>query len=145
MSAAQTQLLNGIDAVAVNGLIEDVARDPRNGKTSFAVRTRWAGGTRSETTVDGYRFAGRWVDRPFTVATDATTRSMSDTRVTSPGTARTRSSSPRLSTAGTKSGPSSPMTVTSAPSARKVRAAAMPIPLVPPVTRTTLPPKRGGR
>jgi uncharacterized OsmC-like protein len=70
MSATQTQILNGIDSVAVKSLIQDVARDPRNGTAAFAVRTRWAGGTRSETTVDGYRFAGRWVDRPFTVATD---------------------------------------------------------------------------
>jgi uncharacterized OsmC-like protein len=64
------ELVNGIDLPALRGVMDEIRRDPSKGKVEFRVRSRWAGQTRSETIVEGYRIGGREVARRFAVTVD---------------------------------------------------------------------------
>lgn len=70
MQTAKTQMVNGIDTEALRGAIADIAADPAKGAVEFRVRTDWKGGSRSETTVDGYALGGARIARSFRFASD---------------------------------------------------------------------------
>jgi uncharacterized OsmC-like protein len=62
--------VNGIDLQALEEVVEAIGQDPTQGVVGFRVKTRWAGQTRSESTVEGYDIASKHVDRRFTIAAD---------------------------------------------------------------------------
>ena len=64
------RIVNGVDTVALRQLISDVDSNPRNGKVKFGVATHWRGGALSETRVDGYEFAGRTIEKDFSILID---------------------------------------------------------------------------
>jgi uncharacterized OsmC-like protein len=66
----KTKALNGIDVAGIGRLVRDIAEDPARAIVGFRVASRWAGGTRSESTVEAYRLAGEEVPRRFVIAAD---------------------------------------------------------------------------
>lgn len=67
---APSEMLNGVDPLAIGELIATVADDPTQGMTSWHVRTSWEGGNRTTTRVDHYRIGGRTVSKDWTIRTD---------------------------------------------------------------------------
>ena len=71
MSMTMTKTVrNGIDLTALQAAIENVRANPAAGKTEWEVSSRWAGGTRSDHTVDGCRIGGQNIHRQFTLHVD---------------------------------------------------------------------------
>jgi uncharacterized OsmC-like protein len=66
----ESKIVNGIDTETVSQAIQDVAKDPSRGLTRWSVVTRWEGGARTLTQVDGYEIGGQYVKRSFQVQTD---------------------------------------------------------------------------
>src|SRR6478672_12096892 len=64
---------NGIDVAALSNVVEAVERDPGKAKVGFDVTTRWAGQTRSETTVQGVTVGGQHVARSHLIVADEPT------------------------------------------------------------------------
>ena len=64
-------MINGIDLDGLRELIDACTIDPANAQTNWRVTTRWMGGTVTETHVSDYDFAGRTVEKDFTIRTDA--------------------------------------------------------------------------
>jgi uncharacterized OsmC-like protein len=62
--------VNGIDLQALEEVVEAIGQDPKHGVVGFRVKTRWAGQTRSESTVEGYEIGGKHVARRFTITAD---------------------------------------------------------------------------
>jgi uncharacterized OsmC-like protein len=62
--------VNGIDIDGLLSLIEGVARDPANGKTSWRVTTAWQGQTRSRSQVEAFALGGESVPRRFSIDID---------------------------------------------------------------------------
>lgn len=62
--------INGIDVAALRGSIAAITQDPQKGRTTWRIRSRWAGGTRSDHLVDGYTIGGTPVERPFVIRAD---------------------------------------------------------------------------
>jgi uncharacterized OsmC-like protein len=67
---AKNDRINGVNVPVLRKLLDDVKHDRANGMTKWAVTTRWIEGGVSETEVDGYHFAGRYVKRHFTFRHD---------------------------------------------------------------------------
>lgn len=67
---AKKNFLNGIDVDFVRTNVEAIAKNPAAGQTRWSVTTRWAGGTRSDTSVQSYRIGGQDVARDFTIRAD---------------------------------------------------------------------------
>jgi uncharacterized OsmC-like protein len=63
-------LVNGLNLDALAAVAGEVQRDPSEGLVRFAVRTEWAGQTRSRSTVSGYELAGERIPRNFTIEAD---------------------------------------------------------------------------
>lgn len=66
----QGNIVNGIDVDAVNQAIQGVSQDAAKGMTRWQVTTSWRGGTRTETQVDSYSFAGQTIRKNFQIHTD---------------------------------------------------------------------------
>ena len=66
----QGNIVNGIDVDAINQAIQEVSQDAAKGMTQWQVTTSWRGGTRTETQVDSYRFAGQTIRKNFKIHTD---------------------------------------------------------------------------
>lgn len=62
--------INGIDVAGLGEVVEAVTADPSKGIADFRLTTRWAGQTRTETTVDHCSLGGQKLDRNFTLSTD---------------------------------------------------------------------------
>jgi uncharacterized OsmC-like protein len=62
--------VNGLDLGALGEFVEGIENDAGNAKVSFDVTTRWAGQTRSETTVDGFTLAGERITRSHKIVAD---------------------------------------------------------------------------
>ena len=62
--------VNGIDLNALDEVVEAIGKNASVGVVGFRVKTKWAGQTRSETTVEGYEIGGKYVPRRFTIAAD---------------------------------------------------------------------------
>ena len=63
-------VINGLDLTALGEVVEAIEKDPSEAKVEFAVTTRWAGQTRSETKVEGYSIGGRFVRREHVIRAD---------------------------------------------------------------------------
>lgn len=61
---------NGIDRDDLEGLIDSVRQDPRQGQTRWGVTTRWQGGTVTETRVSEYQIGGDRVEKDFSIRID---------------------------------------------------------------------------
>ncbi len=70
MTTAQQEKINGLDVAALRQTIAEIEKDARKAKVKFGVTTRWSGGTRSDTAVEGYEIGGQWVDRRFNISID---------------------------------------------------------------------------
>ena len=62
--------VNGLDLAALGEVVEAIGKDPSAAMVSFDVTTRWAGQTRSESTVTGFTIAGNRVARSHTIVAD---------------------------------------------------------------------------
>jgi len=62
--------VNGLDLQALGEVVEAIEKDSSKGVVSFDVTTRWAGQTRSETTVDGFTLAGERITRSHKIVAD---------------------------------------------------------------------------
>ena len=65
--------VNGLDLAALSHVVETVEKDPSKAKVGFDVTTRWAGQTRTETTVQGVTVGGQHVARSHVIAADEPT------------------------------------------------------------------------
>lgn len=70
LDIVRKQPVNGIDVEALLGVVEAVSSDPSKAQVGFAVRTRWAGQARSETTVEGFTLAGEPIRRSHAIVAD---------------------------------------------------------------------------
>lgn len=70
MTTAQNTTINGINTALIEQLVADVSADPKNGKAGFCVATNWKHGTKTETTVSHWKFAGETKQRQFKIHTD---------------------------------------------------------------------------
>ncbi|CAB3762650.1 OsmC family protein [Paraburkholderia solisilvae] len=66
----QADVVNGINADDVRGLIDGVKADPATGMTRWRVSSSWQGGTRSRAQVDSFELGGTTVKRSFTLDVD---------------------------------------------------------------------------
>ena len=62
--------VNGIDVGGLGETVDAVQADANVGKAGFEVTTRWAGQTRSETTVEGYSLGGKRIERQHRIVAD---------------------------------------------------------------------------
>ncbi len=62
--------VNGLDLAALGEVVEGIELDPARARAAFNVTTRWAGQTRSETTVDGFSLGGERIARSHTIVAD---------------------------------------------------------------------------
>ncbi|MFL6829070.1 MAG: OsmC family protein [Sphingomicrobium sp.] len=62
--------VNGLDLNALGELVEAIEIDPAQAKAAFNVTTRWAGQTRSESSVDGYTLGGARIARHHKIVAD---------------------------------------------------------------------------
>lgn len=62
--------INGIDLDALEETVAAIRQDAGNANVQFRVKTRWAGQTRSESLVEGYRIGGSEVPRRFRILAD---------------------------------------------------------------------------
>lgn len=68
-----SEIINGIDLVAFQNFAEKVSENPAIAKAQFNVQTRWAGQTRSVSTVKSYNLFGETHERNFHIAADEPT------------------------------------------------------------------------
>lgn len=64
------QLLNGLDAQAVEALIDGITADPAQGQTHWNVVSKWQGGARSQATVKRVEIGGEQIERGWTIHAD---------------------------------------------------------------------------
>jgi len=62
--------VNGLDLAALGEVVEGIEADASKALVEFNVTTRWAGQTRSETTIDGFTLAGERIQRSHTIIAD---------------------------------------------------------------------------
>ena len=62
--------VNGLDLAALGQVVEAIEKDPGEAIVGFDVTTRWAGQTRSESTVSGFTMAGKRITRSHTIVAD---------------------------------------------------------------------------
>ncbi|EPG3997753.1 TPA: OsmC family protein [Klebsiella pneumoniae] len=65
-----TEKVNGIDVAAFQQFAEKVTQNTEKAKARFNVETRWAGQTRSVSTMKSYELFGDSIERTFHVAAD---------------------------------------------------------------------------
>jgi uncharacterized OsmC-like protein len=63
-------IVNGLDLTALGEVVEAIEKDAAEALVEFAVKTRWAGQTRSQTTVEGYTLGGHFIPRNHTIDAD---------------------------------------------------------------------------
>lgn len=61
---------NGIDASAIRDAVNEITANAPAGLTSWAVTSRWQGGTRTDHFVDGCTIGGKRCDRQFAIQID---------------------------------------------------------------------------
>jgi len=69
-AATKIATVNGLDVDALRQVVDEVKKDPAKGIVEFKVKTGWKGGSRSETTVEGYKLGGEKIKRRFTISAD---------------------------------------------------------------------------
>ncbi|HEX6217859.1 MAG TPA: OsmC family protein [Sphingomicrobium sp.] len=62
--------VNGLDLNALGEVVDAIEADAGKALVEFNVTTRWAGQTRSETTVDGFTLAGERIERSHKIVAD---------------------------------------------------------------------------
>lgn len=62
--------VNGINTEALQSAIDAIKLDPEKGQTTWTIQSRWAGGTRSEHKVKGFKIGGVEVRRDFDIQID---------------------------------------------------------------------------
>ena len=62
--------VNGLDLAALGEVVEAIGDDASQAKVGFEVTSRWAGQTRSETTVEAFTMAGERIKRSHTISAD---------------------------------------------------------------------------
>ncbi len=70
LNTTTRNIVNGIDLTALGEMVEAIEKDPGEARVEFAVTTRWAGQTRSTTTVEGFTLGGRFVPRRHVINAD---------------------------------------------------------------------------
>ena len=62
--------VNGIDLGALGEVVEGIEQDATLAKAGFEVTTRWAGQTRSESTVEAFTLGGERIERQHKIVAD---------------------------------------------------------------------------
>jgi uncharacterized OsmC-like protein len=84
MVTLEAHKLNGIDLDSLRELMHRISADPSEGKVMFQVKTFWKDGTRSETEVESYRFAGKEITRGYAISHDEPTELMGSNTAANP-------------------------------------------------------------
>jgi uncharacterized OsmC-like protein len=69
-TAKAANRVNGIDLDALQGVIQEISKDPAKAQVGFRVKSQWRGQTRSEAVVESYQLAGQEIPRSFRMAID---------------------------------------------------------------------------
>jgi uncharacterized OsmC-like protein len=69
-NSAEPTVVNGINVGDLFALIDDVKREPANGKTNWHVTTTWQGQARSRSEIESYEIGGEKVPRRFSIDID---------------------------------------------------------------------------
>lgn len=69
-TTATQPVLNGIDTDALKQTIREMRNDHRKGIAGFQVKTRWMGGTKTESRAESWTIGGERKARGFTIRTD---------------------------------------------------------------------------
>ena len=70
LDTVKNKPVNGLDLVALGEVVEAIGNDANQAKVGFEVTTRWAGQTRSETTVESFTMAGERIRRSHKIIAD---------------------------------------------------------------------------
>jgi uncharacterized OsmC-like protein len=70
MKKPVANIVNGIDVDTLTERVGEITADPKKGMVEFRVKSEWKGQTRSEATVESYKFGGEKIDRRFTFGID---------------------------------------------------------------------------
>ncbi|MEX2200561.1 MAG: OsmC family protein [Dongiaceae bacterium] len=70
MKKPVADFVNGIDVDTLAERVGEITADPQKGMVEFRVKSEWKGQTRSEATVESYKFGGEKIDRRFTFGID---------------------------------------------------------------------------
>lgn len=62
--------VNGLDLEALGGMVDAIGKDAGKAMAGFRVKTRWAGQTRSESTVEGFSLGGETIRRSHKIVAD---------------------------------------------------------------------------
>jgi len=62
--------VNGLDLEALQEIVREIEKDSQKAQVEFRVNTRWAGQTRSESSVDSYTLGGEKIVRTHKVTVD---------------------------------------------------------------------------
>jgi uncharacterized OsmC-like protein len=62
--------VNGLDLQALQGVVEAIQKDPKEGQVEFRVMTNWRGQTVSESTVESLTLGGKQIPRSFRMVVD---------------------------------------------------------------------------
>jgi uncharacterized OsmC-like protein len=73
LDITESKPVNGLDLAALSHVVETVEKDPAKARVGFDVTTRWAGQTRTETTVEGVTVGGQHIARSHVIAADEPT------------------------------------------------------------------------
>ncbi|CAN1210222.1 Osmotically inducible protein C [Tumidithrix helvetica PCC 7403] len=70
MTTQQLQTINGVAPSELRELVEAVSQDATQGQLAFQATTAWVDGTRSETHIKSFEWAGQSYTRDFTLTID---------------------------------------------------------------------------
>jgi uncharacterized OsmC-like protein len=76
--------VNGLDLTALGEVVDAIEADASKALVEFNVTTRWAGQTRSETTIDGFTLAGERIERSHKIIADEPRELLGDDSAANP-------------------------------------------------------------
>src|SRR5580765_8102812 len=62
--------VNGLDLDALGEMVQAINEDSNKAAAGFSVKTRWAGQTRSESTIEGFSLGGEKIRRSHRIVAD---------------------------------------------------------------------------
>ncbi len=84
LDTVKNPTVNGLDLAALGEVVEAIEKDAGQAKVGFQVTTRWAGQTRSETTVEGFTMGGERIARSHKIVADEPCQLLGSDRAPNP-------------------------------------------------------------
>jgi len=70
MRGSTITAVNGIDTEVLRETMDEISKNPARGRAEFDVTTTWKGGTRSETSIHGWKLGGHRLEKRFSFSID---------------------------------------------------------------------------